>query len=76
MSVKFKEPTQSNTLIIIPVFNEIHIAKLFTLLEKNVATKFRVLICYDEDSDKTLTAFNENSFNFEINYKKRGNYES
>ena len=52
--------------IIIPVFNEIHIAKLFTLLEKNVATKFRVLICYDEDSDKTLTAFNENSFNFEI----------
>ncbi len=52
--------------IIIPVFNEVHIAKLFTLLEKDVSTKFRVLLCYDEDSDKTLTSFNQDYFNFQI----------
>ena len=52
--------------IIIPVFNEIHIAKLFTLLERDVTTNFRVLLCYDDDSDKTLTSFNQSSFNFQI----------
>ena len=52
--------------IIIPVFNELHIAKLFSLLEKDVSTKFRVLLCYDEVSDKTLTSYNQDSFNFKI----------
>ena len=52
--------------IIIPVFNEVQIAKLFTLLEKNVSSSFRVLLCYDNESDKTLTSYNEESFNFNI----------
>ena len=52
--------------IIIPVFNEIHIAKLFTLFKRDVATNFRVLLCYDEETDKTLTSFNKSSFNFPI----------
>ena len=52
--------------IVIPVFNEVHIAKLFSLLEKDVSSKFRVLLCYDDESDKTLTAFNKESFNFNI----------
>ena len=52
--------------IIIPVFNELHIAKLFSLLEKDVSTKFRVLLCYDDVSDKTLTSYNQDSFNFRI----------
>ena len=52
--------------IIIPVFNEIHISKLFDLLEKDVKTKFRVLICYDNNSDKTLSSYNSDSFKFQI----------
>ena len=52
--------------IVIPVFNELHIAKLFALLEKDVKSKFRVLICYDDDSDQTLTSYNPESFNFNI----------
>ena len=52
--------------VVIPVFNETHISKLFTRLEKDVETKFRVLLCYDEDSDKTLTSFNQKSFSFPI----------
>ena len=43
--------------IVIPVFNEVHIAKLFALLEKDVSSKFRVLLCYDDESDKTLTSY-------------------
>ena len=52
--------------IVIPVFNEVHISKLFSLLQKDVSSKFRVLLCYDDESDKTLTAFNKESFNFNI----------
>ena len=59
--------------IIIPVFNEVHIAKLFTLLEKDVSSKFRVLLCYDDESDKTLTSYNKDSFNFKI-YKIKNKY--
>ena len=59
--------------IVIPVFNEVHIAKLFALLEKDVSSRFRVLLCYDDESDKTLTSFNKESFNFNI-YKIKNKY--
>ena len=51
--------------IIFPVFNLIHFAKLFTVLAKDVATKFRILICYDHYSDKTSNSFNKSYFNFQ-----------
>ena len=39
--------------IIIPVFNEgSAIIEVIELLEKKVKTKFRILICYDDESDK------------------------
>ena len=41
--------------IIIPVYNEDeNIVKILRLLESEVACNFRVLICYDNESDKTL----------------------
>ena len=41
--------------IIIPVYNEDeNIIKLLKLLDKEVICDFRVLICYDDESDKTL----------------------
>ena len=41
--------------IIIPVYNEDeNIIKLLKLLDKEVICDFRVLICYDNESDKTL----------------------
>ena len=41
--------------IIIPVYNEDeNIVKLLKLLESNVACDFRILICYDSESDTTL----------------------
>ncbi len=55
--------------IIIPVYNEgENIAAVLNLLEKNVATPFRVLICYDRDTDNTLPVVRNISMNlsFEI----------
>ncbi len=66
--------SENNLDIVIPVFNEVHIAKLFALLEKDVSYKFRVLLCYDEESDKTLTSFNKESHNFDI-YKIKNKYK-
>ena len=41
--------------IIIPVYNEDeNIIKLLKLLDNEVICDFRVLICYDSESDKTL----------------------
>ena len=41
--------------IIIPVYNEDeNIVKLLKLLDNEVICDFRVLICYDSESDKTL----------------------
>lgn len=41
--------------IVIPVYNEgENIAAVLTSLKNNVSTPFRVLICYDHDSDNTL----------------------
>ena len=41
--------------IIIPVYNEDkNIVQLLKALEDEVICNFRVLICYDSDSDKTL----------------------
>ena len=40
--------------IIIPVYNEGEsIISLLKKLEKEVACNFRILICYDSESDKT-----------------------
>ncbi len=45
--------------IVIPVFNEGEsIIEVIELLELNVKTKFRILICYDFDEDNTLEAIN------------------
>jgi len=41
--------------IIIPVYNEDEgFVNLLKLLEKNISTDFRILICYDNESDGTL----------------------
>ena len=41
--------------IIIPVYNEDeNIVKLLKLIESKVSCDFRILICYDSESDKTL----------------------
>ena len=41
--------------IIIPVYNEDeNIVRLLELLEKEINCNFRILICYDSESDKTL----------------------
>ena len=45
--------------IIIPVYNEDEsIISLLRKLEKEVTCNFRILICYDSESDKTLKFFN------------------
>ena len=47
--------------IIIPVYNEDEkIIKLLNNLAKEIKFKFRVLICYDNDNDKTLLHLKEN----------------
>jgi len=52
--------------ILIPVYNEEHISDLFQLLQSEVVTPFRVLLCYDSSSDKTLSSFSKEDYNFEI----------
>ena len=48
--------------IVIPVFNEgASIIEVIELLELNVKTKFRILICYDFEDDNTLAAINNSS---------------
>ena len=54
--------------IIIPVYNEDeNIVRLLRTLENKVVCNFRVLICYDSESDKTLKYVkNKNIINKEI----------
>ena len=54
--------------IIIPVYNEDeNIVKLLKALENEIVCNFRILICYDSDSDKTLKYVkNTNIINKEI----------
>lgn len=52
--------------IIIPVFNEEKISILFELLEKNVKTPFRVLLCFDSYKDKTLSCYQSGDYSFDI----------
>ena len=58
--------------IIIPVYNEDeNIIKLIKELENNVTYDFRILICYDNETDKTLTYFkNKKIINKEILFIK------
>ena len=58
--------------IIIPVYNEDeNILKLVKELENNLTYDFRILICYDSESDKTLSHFkNKNIINKEILFIK------
>lgn len=45
--------------IVIPVFNEgALIIEVIELFERNVKTRFRILICYDFEEDNTLEAIN------------------
>ena len=62
--------------IIIPVYNEDeNIIKLLKLLEKEVICDFRVLICYDSESDKTLNYLkNKNIIKNEILLIKNPNH--
>ena len=54
--------------IIIPVYNEDeNIVRLLKVLEDEIVCNFRVLICYDSESDKTLKYLkNSNAINKEI----------
>ena len=54
--------------IIIPVYNEDeNIVQLLKALENEIVCNFRVLICYDNESDKTLNYIkNKNIINKEI----------
>ena len=54
--------------IVIPVYNEDeNIVRLFKALEDEIVCNFRVLICYDSESDKTLKYVkNKNIINKEI----------
>ena len=58
--------------IIIPVYNEDeNIIKLIKKMENEIVSNFRVLICYDSESDKTLNHLkNNNIFTKEILYIK------
>ena len=47
--------------IIIPVYNEDeNIVRLFKALEEEIVCNFRVLVCYDSESDKTLKYLKNN----------------
>ena len=49
--------------IIIPVYNEDeNIVKLLKLIESKVSCDFRILICYDSESDKTLKFLKNSKF--------------
>ena len=54
--------------IVIPIYNEgKNILKLFELFETSVKTKFRILLCYDLDSDDIFSFKNEfERFKFDI----------
>jgi hypothetical protein len=58
--------------ILIPVFNEgDKIIKLMQLFNEHIKTKFRVLFCYDLESDDIFNFKDElKKFNFEIEYIK------
>ena len=58
--------------IIIPVYNEDeNIIKLIKKFEKEITYDFRILICYDDESDKTLYHFkNKNIIDKEILFIK------
>ena len=61
--------------IIIPVYNEDeNIIKLIKEIENKVIYDFRILICYDNETDKTLAYFkNKNIINKEILFVKNPN---
>ena len=49
--------------IIIPVYNEDeNIVRLLKALENEIVCNFRVLICYDSESDKTLKYVKNTNF--------------
>ena len=57
--------------IVIPVFNEgASIIEVIELLELNVKTRFRILICYDFEEDDTLEAINRSERSAVIEFIK------
>ena len=52
--------------IIIPIFNEEKISHLFELLESDVKTPFRVLLCFDSYKDNTLNCYDSEDYSFDI----------
>ena len=58
--------------IVIPVFNEgASIIEVIELLELNVKTRFRILICYDFEEDNTLEAINRSERSAVIEFIKK-----
>ena len=53
--------------ILIPIYREgASILKILDLLGSSVKTPFRVLLCYDDDSDETLDAVRDHPARFDI----------
>jgi dolichol-phosphate mannosyltransferase len=53
--------------VIIPVYNEgENINHVLHEFQKNVHTKFRILICYDHEEDSTLKSFEPQNYDFNI----------
>ena len=53
--------------IVIPVYNEDkNILRVLHAFEKEIKIPFRVLICYDRDTDTTLPVIRDNRFSFEV----------
>ena len=61
--------------VVIPIYNEgKKIIELFNIFNKNIKTKFRVLLCYDDESDNIFKFKNEfKNFNFQIILVKNPN---
>ncbi len=62
--------------IVIPVYNEgENIIHLLNAFERDVKTRIRILICYDNDNDNTLSILNGVQSRFEIlRIKNKGRY--
>ena len=53
--------------IIVPVYNEgENINYVLNEFQKHVDSQFRILICYDDEGDTTLNAFQSKNYDFEI----------
>ena len=61
--------------LVVPIYNEGNkIIKLIDEFDKNISIKFRVLLCYDDDSDDIFNHVSElKNYNFKIILVKNPN---